>query len=71
MPIVNLTLMEGYDAQTKRDLSSRITQTILDTIDAPPEAVIVVINEVPHANYMRGGVSRTPGAKKPKSEDDT
>lgn len=64
MPIVHLTLMEGYDTHTKRDLSSRLTQTILDTIDAPPEAVIVVINEVPQGNYMRGGISRTPGATK-------
>jgi len=62
MPIVNVTLMEGYDAETKRTLSKKLTDTVLDTIAAPPEAVIVVINEVPGENYMRGGVSRTPGA---------
>ena len=64
MPILNLTLMEGYDSQTKRTLSKRLTDTILDTIDAPSEAVIVVINEVAPDCYMRGGVARTPGAKK-------
>ncbi|MEM9879670.1 MAG: 4-oxalocrotonate tautomerase family protein [Pseudomonadota bacterium] len=64
MPILNLTLMEGYDSQTKKDLSSRLTRAVLETIDAPPEAVIVVINEVPTDHYMRGGIRRAPGAAK-------
>lgn len=64
MPVITVTLMEGYDAETRRTLSERLTDAVTNTIAAPLEGVTVVINEVPAANYMRGRQSRVPGAAK-------
>ena len=64
MPIIQVTLMEGYDAETRRKLSERLTDAVTDTISAPLDGITVVLNEVPPTNYMRGRVSRIPGAAK-------
>lgn len=65
MPIVTVTLIEGYPAETKTALSERLTDAVLHSMDAPLEAVTVVLNEVPGDNYMRGRRRRTPGAPTP------
>ena len=64
MPVITVTLMEGYDEQTRSELCARLTDAVTDTIAAPLDGVTVVINEVPAANYMRGRQQRTPGAAK-------
>lgn len=62
MPIIQVTLMEGYDVETRQKLSERLTDAVTDTINAPMDGITVVLNEVPAANYMRGRKSRIPGA---------
>ncbi|HEY9568936.1 MAG TPA: tautomerase family protein [Thalassobaculum sp.] len=64
MPVVQVTLMEGYDDATKRALAERLTDAVTATIDAPLDGVTVIVNEVPAANYMRGRRSRVPGSAK-------
>ncbi len=61
MPVITVTLMEGYDEATRTTLSKRLTEAVTATIEAPLDGITVVIHEVPAANYMRGGRSRTPG----------
>lgn len=61
MPVINVTLIQGYDADARRRLSERLTDATRSVIKAPAEVVTVVINEVDGSNYMRGGVSRKPG----------
>jgi phenylpyruvate tautomerase PptA (4-oxalocrotonate tautomerase family) len=66
MPVVNVTLIEGYDAATRAALMRRLTQAVRATIAAPLDGTTIVINEVGPASYMRGGVAaRTPGAAVP------
>ena len=65
MPIVTATLIEGYDAETRARLSRALTDAVRSVIDAPVEAVTVVLNEVPADNYMRGGQRRVPGPPRP------
>ena len=67
VPVITVTLMEGYDEQTRSELCTRLTDAVIDTIVAPLDGVTVVINEVPAANYMRGRQQRTPGAAKSKT----
>lgn len=62
MPIIQVTLMEGYDVEIRQKLSERLTDAVTDTINAPMDGITVVLNEVPAANYMRGRKSRIPGA---------
>ena len=61
MPVVTVTLMEGYDEQTRQQLCRRLTDAVTATIAAPLDGVTVIVNEVPAANYMRGRHQRTPG----------
>lgn len=61
MPVIKVTLIEGYDAQTIATLSRRLTDAVRATIAAPSEGITVIAEEVPPTNYMRGGVARKPG----------
>ncbi len=61
MPVITVTLIEGYDEARRRDLAGRLTDAAVAAIGAPLDGTTVVINEVPAANYMRGRTSRTPG----------
>lgn len=65
MPVIKVTLIEGYDAETITTLSRRMTDAVRATIAAPPEGITVIAEEVPPTNYMRGGQSRTPGPPAP------
>jgi 4-oxalocrotonate tautomerase family enzyme len=64
MPVITVTLMQGYDEATRQTLSERLTDAVTETIAAPLDGVTVIIQEVPAANYMRGRRSRVPGAAK-------
>lgn len=65
MPVIQVTLIEGYDAATRQRLCERLTDAAMATIQAPAEAVTVYINEVAPAAYMRGRTQKTPGAAVP------
>lgn len=65
MPVVRITLIEGYDDETKRQLATRLTDAVRATIDAPLDGITVAIEEVAPSGYMRGRVSRTPGKPLP------
>lgn len=65
MPVIMVTLIEGYDEETRRDLSTRLTDAARNAIGAPPDGITVILNEVPATNYMRGRTSRIPGAPLP------
>ncbi|NNE88133.1 MAG: SnoaL-like domain-containing protein [Silicimonas sp.] len=65
MPIIKVTLIEGYDAETISTLSRRFTDAVRATIAAPPDGITVIAEEVPPTNYMRGGQSRKPGPPVP------
>lgn len=61
MPVIQVTLIEGYDEGTRRRLCERLTDAAMATIQAPAEAVTVYINEVASASYMRGREGKVPG----------
>jgi phenylpyruvate tautomerase PptA (4-oxalocrotonate tautomerase family) len=65
MPVVRLTLIEGYDDATRTRLAQRLTDAVRSTIAAPLDGITVAIEEVQPTSYMRGRVSRTPGKPLP------
>lgn len=68
MPIIRVTLIEGYDAPTKERLMQRLTRAARATIAAVLEGTTVVIEEVKPSSYMRGGVAaRQAGAAQPEA----
>jgi len=65
MPIVELHLLAGYDAEAKARLGAALTDAVRFVIPAAPEAVTVMIHEMPAAHYYRGGARRSPAAPAP------
>lgn len=55
MPIVQMELLEGQTTQKKRELIKNITDTICQTINCPPEAVTIVIRDMPKTQYGVAG----------------
>ena len=62
MPLIECTLIEGYDAPTRRLVCERITDAACSAIGASPEFVIVTVKEVAPENYMRGRSPKKPAA---------
>ncbi|MDH3740750.1 MAG: tautomerase family protein, partial [Hyphomicrobiales bacterium] len=69
MPVITITLIEGYDEATRRRLSESLTDAARSVIAAPLDGVTVLVNEVAPANYMRGRQSRTPGPPLPAPQE--
>ena len=55
MPIVKIEMWAGRDKETKNHLIQNVTKTVCDTIKCPPEAVIVVIEDIPKENWGQAG----------------
>lgn len=53
MPVVQISLISGYDAATKIDLADRLTRAVRATIAAPLDGITILINELEPAGYMR------------------
>ena len=62
MPLIECTLIEGYDAPTRRLVCERITDAACSAIGASPEFVIVTVKEVAPENYMCGRSPKKPAA---------
>jgi len=65
MPIIEAHLLEGYSASDKQRLARGLTDAACMVIPATPEAVTVMIHEMPAANYMRGGQARSGAPARP------
>ena len=55
MPIVRIEMWAGRDAATKEKLINNVTRTVCDTVNCPPAAVIVVIEDIPKENWGQAG----------------
>ncbi len=55
MAIVTVTIIEGRDRATKNALMAKLTDTLVDVLDAKPQQVRVVINEVKDGDYAVAG----------------
>jgi 4-oxalocrotonate tautomerase len=55
MAIVSITIIEGRDDETKSRLIAGLTDVVVETLDAKPQQVRVVLNEVKDGNYAVGG----------------
>lgn len=66
MPVINVTMLGGvYDEEVKTRIAEALTDAMRTVIAAPPEGVIVALNELPAGNYMRGRTFKTPGPALP------
>ncbi|MFI4987420.1 MAG: 4-oxalocrotonate tautomerase family protein [Alphaproteobacteria bacterium] len=68
MPIVNVSLLEGYDDFARGELLRRLTDAVRLSINAPLDSITVVLSEVPPSDYRRGGRKHHAGAGKESPE---
>ena len=61
MPIAIVHLMEGRDDEKKARAIAAITQAIVETLDAKPETVRVILLEVPKTEW---GIAGKPASAK-------
>jgi 4-oxalocrotonate tautomerase len=58
MPIVEITLIEGRTDEAKRRLISKVTDAIVEAIEAPIQSVRVILREVPAAHFGVAGKTK-------------
>jgi 4-oxalocrotonate tautomerase len=56
MPVVTVQLWEGRTVEQKRALVKAITQAMVEHAGAKPDALHVVLQEIPPENWGRAGV---------------
>jgi len=59
MPIVQIDLLEGRTIDQKRALVKKVTEAITETAQCPPEAVTIIIREMPPVNLGKAGKLRS------------
>lgn len=57
MPIVQIDMLERTVEQ-KREIVKQITQTIVTVAKVPPEAVTIIIRDMPKENLGKAGILR-------------
>ena len=55
MPIVTITMVEGRTVEGKQIMIRAMTDAIVQSINAPREAIKVIIHEVPAWHFGSGG----------------
>ncbi len=55
MPIVIVEALEGRTVEQKRALTKDITEAVVRDFKVSPEAVSVIIHDLPSCNVCRGG----------------
>ena len=55
MPLVQISLWPGRSDEVKEKIIAEVTEVVSRTSGAPPEAVEVIIHEVPKTNWGMAG----------------
>ena len=56
MPILLIHMLPGRNAKIKKALLKNVTAAVTSTLDVRPEAVRIIINEIPFAHYGIAGL---------------
>lgn len=69
MPVVELHILEGYGSDVKTRLGETLTDAVRFVLPAQPDAVTVMIHEMPADQYFRGRKNRIPAAALPDPKE--
>lgn len=58
MPIVEITILEGRTPEKKVKLMEKVTDAVVEAIDAPRDAVRIILREIPAEHFAAGGVPK-------------
>lgn len=56
MPIIQVSLIEGRPPEKIKALIENITDTVVETLDAPKQSVRVLVTELPKTHWGKAGV---------------
>ncbi len=59
MPIVHIDVLEGRTVEQKREMVKGVTDAIVKSLEVPPEAVSIIIYDMPHHDFAKAGVLRS------------
>jgi 4-oxalocrotonate tautomerase len=57
MPFAQIYMLEGRTEEQKRAVIEKVTQALVEAVNAPKETVRVWIHDVPKSNWGIAGVS--------------
>ncbi len=60
MPYVNIRLAGTLTREQKQKISKGVTEVIAKEANKPPEAILIMIDELPHENIAKAGNSLQP-----------
>lgn len=55
MPIANIQILEGRTDEQKALLIRKVTEAIAESLGSPPEAIRVLVQDVPKSQWGIGG----------------
>jgi 4-oxalocrotonate tautomerase len=55
VPIVQIDLLEGRTVDQKRQLAKKVTEAIIESVNCPPDAVRLIIREMPKQHFAIAG----------------
>jgi 4-oxalocrotonate tautomerase len=59
MPIVQIDLIEGRTLEQKRAMVAKVTAAITESANCAPDAVTIIIRDMPTTNLGKGGKLRS------------
>ena len=59
MPLLEINLWKGFDEEKKTLLISKVTDTVVEVVGCPKEAVHIIIREVRKENWAHGGIQHS------------
>lgn len=59
MPLVQIDMLEGRTVEQKREMVKKLTDVIVETAKCPPEAVTIILREMPPTHLGKAGVLRS------------
>lgn len=58
MPIIDILLLEGRDAETKKRLLREVTDAVERVLGSRPDSIRAYVREVPPTQFAVGGVTK-------------
>ncbi len=55
MPIVRIELFSGRGKEIKKRIAEEITEVLVKNLDIPPEAVIIIFDDIERHNFAQAG----------------
>jgi 4-oxalocrotonate tautomerase len=58
MPIVEITMIEGRTPEAKRRLIAKVTDAIIEAVEAPRDSIRIILREIPALHFGVGGKTK-------------